>query len=285
MAAGLRREAGAAAAASVRTADGRAAAPAVARSRRHRSAAGRPRRRARAFADSSASAPPRCSVPTTGCSPAASPSFRGTDSRRAAPPTASSCSRRAARIIGRYDKAHLVPYGEYLPMRPLLSAIGLSRLAPGDLDFTSGPGPRTVDLGGEWGKVGFQLCYEIIFSGEVVDEKNRPGFIFNPVQRRLVRALGSAAASRPGTASRGGGRHSGDPRHADRHQRSDRRPRQYREVAAVADRGRHRRRASRLPLIRRRPSRGLAMSSRSFWDSCSSSAALSWAAAAARGDI
>jgi apolipoprotein N-acyltransferase len=85
-----------------------------------------------------------------------------------------------AKIIGRYDKAHLVPYGEYLPMRPLLSAIGLSRLAPGDLDFTAGPGPRTIDLGGQWGKVGLQLCYEIIFSGEVVDERNRPGFIFNP---------------------------------------------------------------------------------------------------------
>jgi apolipoprotein N-acyltransferase len=83
-------------------------------------------------------------------------------------------------IRGRYDKAHLVPYGEYLPMRPLLSAIGLSRLAPGDLDFTPGPGPRTIDLGGEWGKAGFDLCYEIIFSGAVVDKKNRPAFIFNP---------------------------------------------------------------------------------------------------------
>ena len=84
------------------------------------------------------------------------------------------------RIVGRYDKAHLVPYGEYLPMRPLLSALGLSRLAPGDIDFTSGPGPRTIDLGLQWGKVGFQLCYEIIFSGHVVDERNRPAFIFNP---------------------------------------------------------------------------------------------------------
>jgi apolipoprotein N-acyltransferase len=87
---------------------------------------------------------------------------------------------RGGRIMARYDKAHLVPYGEYLPMRPLLSAIGLSRLAPGELDFTPGPGPRTVDLGGDWGKVGFDLCYEMIFSGDVVDEKNRPNFIFNP---------------------------------------------------------------------------------------------------------
>jgi apolipoprotein N-acyltransferase len=84
------------------------------------------------------------------------------------------------RVVGRYDKAHLVPYGEYLPMRPLLSALGLSRLAPGDIDFTPGPGPRTIDLGGQWGKVGFDLCYEIIFSGHVVDENNRPTFIFNP---------------------------------------------------------------------------------------------------------
>ena len=83
------------------------------------------------------------------------------------------------RELGRYDKAHLVPYGEYLPMRPLLSAIGLSRLAPGDFDFNSGPGPRSVTLPG-WGKVGFQLCYEMIFSGEVVDRHNRPDFIFNP---------------------------------------------------------------------------------------------------------
>jgi apolipoprotein N-acyltransferase len=83
------------------------------------------------------------------------------------------------RILGRYDKAHLVPYGEYLPMRPILSAIGLSRLAPGNLDFDPGPGPQTLDLP-LIGKSGFQLCYEIIFSGEVVDRANRPAFLFNP---------------------------------------------------------------------------------------------------------
>nr|WP_245197172.1 apolipoprotein N-acyltransferase [Sphingomonas jejuensis] len=84
-----------------------------------------------------------------------------------------------ARLIGRYDKAHLVPYGEYLPMRPILSAIGLSRLAPGDLDFWAGPGPRTLMLPG-FGPVGLQICYEIIFSGQVVEPGARPRFIFNP---------------------------------------------------------------------------------------------------------
>jgi len=83
------------------------------------------------------------------------------------------------RLIGRYDKAHLVPYGEYLPMRPLLSRIGLSRLAPGDMDFDAGPGPRDIILPGI-GKVGVQICYEIIFSGHVIDRANRPLFLFNP---------------------------------------------------------------------------------------------------------
>jgi apolipoprotein N-acyltransferase len=86
---------------------------------------------------------------------------------------------RGGRILSRYDKAHLVPYGEYLPMRPILSAIGLSRLAPGDVDFDPGPGPQTLDLP-LVGKAGFQLCYEIIFSGEVVDRADRPNFLFNP---------------------------------------------------------------------------------------------------------
>ena len=84
------------------------------------------------------------------------------------------------KFVGRYDKAHLVPYGEYLPFRPILSAIGLSRLAPGDVDFQSGPGPRSLTLPEGWGTAGFQLCYEIIFSGHVVDREHRPDFIFNP---------------------------------------------------------------------------------------------------------
>jgi len=83
------------------------------------------------------------------------------------------------RIIGRYDKAHLVPYGEYLPARPILSAIGLSRLVQGNVDFLPGPGPATLPLTG-FGKAGIQICYEMIFSGQVVDARNRPDFLFNP---------------------------------------------------------------------------------------------------------
>ena len=82
-------------------------------------------------------------------------------------------------ITGSYAKAHLVPYGEYLPMRDWLQPLGLARLVPGDIDFLPGPGPRTLDLG-DLGKVGIQICYEIIFSGKVTDRAHRPDYIFNP---------------------------------------------------------------------------------------------------------
>jgi apolipoprotein N-acyltransferase len=84
-----------------------------------------------------------------------------------------------ARILGRYDKAHLVPWGEYLPARPLMSAIGLSRLVPGDIDFVPGHGPDGLELPA-FGRVGFQLCYEIIFSGDVVQPGHRPALLFQP---------------------------------------------------------------------------------------------------------
>ncbi|MCW1431563.1 apolipoprotein N-acyltransferase [Novosphingobium sp. JCM 18896] len=82
-------------------------------------------------------------------------------------------------IRGSYAKAHLVPYGEYLPMRWLLEPLGASRLVAGTLDFWPGPGPHTIDFG-PWGKAGMQICYEIVFSGEVADRAHRPDYLFNP---------------------------------------------------------------------------------------------------------
>jgi apolipoprotein N-acyltransferase len=78
-----------------------------------------------------------------------------------------------------YAKAHLVPYGEYLPMRWLLEPLGASRLVAGGIDFLPGPGPRTLELG-RWGQAGVQVCYEIVFSGQVVDRAHRPDYLFNP---------------------------------------------------------------------------------------------------------
>ncbi len=85
----------------------------------------------------------------------------------------------SGKIRGGYDKAHLVPYGEYLPMRWLLEPLGASRLVAGSIDYLPGPGPRTLDLG-TYGKAGVMICYEIVFSGHVADKSNRPDYIFNP---------------------------------------------------------------------------------------------------------
>jgi apolipoprotein N-acyltransferase len=47
------------------------------------------------------------------------------------------------------------------------------------MDFSVGPGPRDLTLPGI-GPVGVQICYEIIFSGHVVDRAHRPIVLVNP---------------------------------------------------------------------------------------------------------
>ncbi|HEY0114281.1 MAG TPA: apolipoprotein N-acyltransferase [Allosphingosinicella sp.] len=104
---------------------------------------------------------------------------RGPDGRAVGARNSAYAISSSGQLLARYDKAHLVPFGEYLPLRPLLTALGLSRVVPGDLDYWEGPGPRTVDLRG-FGRAGIQICYEIVFSGNVADRADRPDFIFNP---------------------------------------------------------------------------------------------------------
>lgn len=88
----------------------------------------------------------------------------------------------SGKLLAAYDKAHLVPYGEYLALRWLLEPLGATRLVPGAIDFWPGPGPRTLDLpfDGRRVQVGMQICYEIVFSGQVTDRAHRPDFLFNP---------------------------------------------------------------------------------------------------------
>ncbi len=82
------------------------------------------------------------------------------------------------RIRALYDKAHLVPFGEYLPLRPVFEALGLSKLTPGSLDIQPGRGLRHIDLPG---LPAFSplICYEIIFAGEVAADRPRPDLLIN----------------------------------------------------------------------------------------------------------
>jgi apolipoprotein N-acyltransferase len=78
-------------------------------------------------------------------------------------------------IRARYDKAHLVPFGEYMPLSDVLP---IKKITPGSIDLSAGPGPQTVSLPG---LAAFSpiVCYEVIFPGAVIDAAARPAWILN----------------------------------------------------------------------------------------------------------
>ncbi|WP_054697269.1 apolipoprotein N-acyltransferase [Desulfosarcina cetonica] len=64
-------------------------------------------------------------------------------------------------IAGRYDKVHLVPFGEYVPLKQLLSFVGKMVAQVGD--FSPGKKGHTLAWGPDRPKLGVQICFEIIF--------------------------------------------------------------------------------------------------------------------------
>ncbi len=63
------------------------------------------------------------------------------------------------KIFGKYDKVHLVPFGEYVPLKKWLPFIG--KIVEQVGDFQAGQKGNTIDWNGL--KLGPLICYEIIF--------------------------------------------------------------------------------------------------------------------------
>lgn len=83
-----------------------------------------------------------------------------------------------ADVVAKYDKHHLVPYGEYLPLRKYIPD-GIRKVTSGEIDYTPGMGSATVDID-PIPAFSPLICFEGIFSAQVVAPgEPRPKWMLN----------------------------------------------------------------------------------------------------------
>jgi apolipoprotein N-acyltransferase len=81
------------------------------------------------------------------------------------------------KLLATYDKFHLVPFGEYMPLGAVMQKLGITKLVGIPGSFATGDGPHTYDVPGA-PPAGPLICYEILFPGAVTGVE-RPGWIVN----------------------------------------------------------------------------------------------------------
>lgn len=80
-------------------------------------------------------------------------------------------------VVQRYDKHHLVPFGEYMPFADIFARFGLFGLAAGQgYGYSAGPGAQVWDLG-PLGKVLPLICYEAVFPQDLRAAPERPDWV------------------------------------------------------------------------------------------------------------
>lgn len=79
------------------------------------------------------------------------------------------------KILDIYDKHHLVPFGEYVPLQEYLPFI--KKITNGSVGFDKGLGPQTLNLG--QASISPLICYEAIFLDKIIDKNNIPDLLVN----------------------------------------------------------------------------------------------------------
>lgn len=80
-------------------------------------------------------------------------------------------------IVDFYDKSHLVPFGEYIPLRKILPN-WIRPITQTISDFKSGKAHKVFKLK-NYPSFGALICYEIIFPAEIINPTNKPEFLIN----------------------------------------------------------------------------------------------------------
>ena len=83
-----------------------------------------------------------------------------------------------ARIMRRFDKKHLVPFGEYLPLSSIMERLGLHQLVAVRGQFETGQQARLVDLP-DAPAFAPLICYEVAFAEQIIDSSRRPQWLLN----------------------------------------------------------------------------------------------------------
>jgi apolipoprotein N-acyltransferase len=82
------------------------------------------------------------------------------------------------RVVDRYDKIHLVPFGEFLPFQDFLESLGFMQLTGVRGGFSAGNSARLLAIGNA-PRARALICYEIIFPDEIATKGARPGWLLN----------------------------------------------------------------------------------------------------------
>ena len=81
-------------------------------------------------------------------------------------------------VLSVYDKLHLVPFGEYLPLQAWMEKLGFVQLTKVHGGFIPGERRRTMEIPQAPSALPL-ICYEAIFPGNLAPSDDRPGWIVN----------------------------------------------------------------------------------------------------------